>query len=125
MSSSIAIIDDDESVRETTRMLLRSLGYATATFASAEDFLNSGEIDRTCCVITDIRMPGMSGVTLQTRLLKQGSRIPVIFITAFPEERIKQQVLAAGAHGFLVKPYQEHSLISCIETALNAQAAPG
>jgi FixJ family two-component response regulator len=123
MPGSIAIIDDDESVRDTTRMLLRSLGYVTATFASAEDFLNLGEIARTSCVITDIRMPGMSGVTLQTRLIEQGRRIPVIFVTAFPEEKIKQQVLSAGAHGFLVKPYQEHSLISCIEGALNAQAA--
>ena len=120
MPDTIAIIDDDEAVRDSTRLLLRSLGYTTTTFASAEDFLQSGDMARTACVISDIRMPGMGGTGLQARLNDRGARIPIIFLTAFPEARVKEQVLAAGARGFLVKPYQENCLVDCIEFALRA-----
>jgi len=120
MPNTIAIIDDDEAVRESTRLLLRSLGYKAATFASAEEFLQSGDLIRTSCVISDIRMPGMGGLGLQARLNDRETRIPVIFLTAFPEERVKAQVLAAGARGFLIKPYQENCLVDCIESALKA-----
>src|SRR5262245_11574082 len=120
MPASIAIIDDDIDVRESTRQLLRSRGYLTLAYASAEDFLKSGEVIQVSCVITDVRMPGMSGVALQARLIDQKNSVPIIFVTAFPEQRIKDQVLAAGARGFLVKPFTEASLINCIETALNA-----
>ncbi|MBX9825415.1 MAG: response regulator [Xanthobacteraceae bacterium] len=118
MPASIAIIDDDFDVRESTRQLLRSRGYLTMAFASAEDFLKSGEVIQVSCVITDVRMPGMSGVALQARLIDQGNPVPIIFVTAFPEQRVKDRVLAAGACGFLIKPYTEASLINCIETAL-------
>jgi FixJ family two-component response regulator len=118
MPASIAIIDDDADVRESTRQLLRSRGYLTLAFASAEDFLRSGEVIQVACVITDVRMPGMGGVALQARLIDQGNSVPIIFVTAFPEQKVKDRVLAAGAHGFLVKPYGEASLIDCIETAL-------
>jgi FixJ family two-component response regulator len=120
MPNRIAVIDDDTAVRESTKGLLRSLGYEACAFASAEDFLNSDEINRISCIVTDVRMPGMGGVALQARLINDGRRIPIIFITAFPEERVKEQVLAAGAGCFLVKPYQEGSLIKCIESALAA-----
>ena len=120
MPASIAIIDDDEDVRESTRQLLRSRGYSTLAFASAEDFLKSDEVIQVVCVVTDMRMPGMNGVALQARLIDQGNSVPVIFVTAFPEQNLKEQVLAAGARGFLVKPYQEASLIDCIEAALKA-----
>ena len=118
MIASIAIIDDDIDVRESTRQLLRSRGYLTLAFATAEDFLRSGEVIQVSCIVTDVRMPGMGGVALQARLVDQGNCVPIIFVTAFFEEKLKEQVLAAGAHGFLVKPYAEASLINCIETAL-------
>jgi FixJ family two-component response regulator len=118
MSARIAIIDDDADVRESTRQLLRSRGYLTHTFASAEDFLKSGEVIQASCVITDVRMPGMSGVALQAWLKAQGSAVPMIFVTAFPERKIQEQVLAAGARAFLAKPYQAVSLINCIEAIL-------
>jgi FixJ family two-component response regulator len=120
MRTRIAIIDDDDDVRESTRQLLRSLGYLTLAFASAEDFLKLGEAIQVSCVITDVRMPGMSGVALQAKLIDQGSSVPIIFVTAFPEQKVKDRVLNAGACGFLVKPYAEASLIKCIEAALKA-----
>src|SRR4051812_2425779 len=101
----ISIVDDDESVRETTKGLIRSLGYVAATFASAEDFLGSGRVQETACLISDVQMPGMSGIDLQSRLIADGHRLPVIFITAFPETRARAQALLRGALGFLSKPF--------------------
>jgi FixJ family two-component response regulator len=118
MPARIAIIDDDIDVRESTRQLLRSRGYLTLAFASAEDFLRSSEVVQVSCIVTDVKMPGMDGVALQERLVNQGSLVPIIFVTAFFEQKVKDQVLAAGACGFLVKPCAEASLINCIETAL-------
>jgi FixJ family two-component response regulator len=118
MAARIAIIDDDVDVRESARQLLRSRGYLTLVFASAEDFLKSGEIIQTSCIITDVRMPGMSGLALQAWLKAQGSSIPVIFVTAFPQQGVEEQVLAAGALAYLPKPYPEESLINSIESAL-------
>jgi FixJ family two-component response regulator len=114
----ISIVDDDESVRETTRGLVRSLGYVAATFESAEDFLGSGRVHDTACLISDVQMPGMSGIELQSRLIAEGNRLPVIFITAFPEARARTQALLAGALGFLSKPFNEQKLIDCLELAL-------
>jgi FixJ family two-component response regulator len=116
----ISIVDDDESVREATKGLMRSLGYSTATFASAEEFLKSERVHETSCVIADVQMPGMSGVELQSRLIANGHRTPVIFVTAFPEEKIRARALQAGAFGFLSKPFNEESLIGCLEKALNS-----
>jgi len=115
----ISIVDDDRSVREATRGLVRSLGYGATAFASAEDFLQSDHVSDTACLITDVQMPGLSGVDLQSRLIAQGNRTPVIFITAFPEERIRARAMAAGAVGFLSKPFNEDHLIEHIHTALN------
>jgi FixJ family two-component response regulator len=117
----ISIIDDDPSVRQATDGLVRSLGYRAMTFASAEDFLQSDHIDDTSCVITDVQMPGLSGVELQTVLIARGARVPIIFITAFPEDRIRRCVLEAGAVGFLSKPFEESVLIEHLETALGAR----
>jgi FixJ family two-component response regulator len=114
----VAIIEDDESVREATNHLLRLLGYATASFASAEDFLNSGLAHDTACLITDVHLPGMSGIELQTRLILDGHRMPIVFFTAFPEEAIRARVLRDGAVGYLSKPLQEQSLIACLDQAL-------
>ena len=114
----IAIIDDDESVREATRGLVRSLGFNADAFASSEDFLQSDRINDTSCLITDVQMPGLSGVELQSLLVAQGRRTPIIFITAFPEERIRSRVLEAGAIGFLSKPFDEANAFASSEDFL-------
>jgi FixJ family two-component response regulator len=114
----ISIIDDDPSVRKATDGLVRSLGYRSLTFASAEDFLDSDHIEDTSCVITDVQMPGLSGVELQSVLIARGARLPMIFITAFPEDRIRRSVLEAGAIGFLSKPFEEAVLIERLQAAL-------
>lgn len=119
----ISIIDDDESVRVATESLVRSLGLTARTFASAEAFLESALVGRTACVITDVQMPGMSGVELQSVLRSKGDTTPLIFITAFPEERIRRQVDAAGAIGFLAKPFDGSAMIDCIDRALGASGA--
>lgn len=114
----IAIIDDDEDVRVATENLVRSYGLEARTFASAEAFLKSSIVDDTICLITDVQMPGMSGVDLQATLRKRGYDVPMVFITAFPEERLRRQVEAQGALGFLTKPFDTRSLMDCVDTAL-------
>jgi FixJ family two-component response regulator len=114
----ISVIDDDASVRVGTENLLSSLGYTAHTFASAEEFLRSAYFNVTSCVIADVKMPGMSGIELQTLLLTQGHRVPFIFITAFSEEAIRAQALSAGAICFLTKPFDRRTLIKCLDTAL-------
>jgi FixJ family two-component response regulator len=117
----ISIVDDDEEVREATRGLVRSLGYAAEAFASASEFLASNRIHDTSCVITDLHMPGMSGIDLQDRLIVDGHRVPIIFITAFPEDRVRTRAMNAGAVCFMSKPYSEDHLINCLESALRGQ----
>ena len=114
----VAVVEDDESVREATKHLLRLLGYATASFTSAEDFLKSGRVRDTACLITDVHLPGMSGVDLQSRLIAEGHHIPIIFITAFSDEAIRAHVLESGAIAYLSKPLQEQSLITYLDQAL-------
>ena len=114
----ISIIDDDESVRAATRNLVRSLGFTAFTFASAEDFLQSPRASDSSCVITDVQMPGLSGVELQSRLLAQGQRTPIIFITAFPDKSIEARAMKAGAICFLSKPFDGSTLIKCLDRAL-------
>jgi FixJ family two-component response regulator len=114
----ISIVDDDESVRTATESLVRSLGYDAATFASAEEYLLSHYVHDTSCLITDLVMPGMSGVDLQDRLIAEGNDTPVIFITACFDEMTRTRALEAGAHGFLRKPFSEESLIECLDSAL-------
>lgn len=116
----ISIVDDDEYVREATKELLRSLGYSAAAFASAEDFLQSEQLSTTACLISDVQMPGLSGIDLQRRLIADGHRMPIIFITAFPDDRVRARALGAGAIGFLTKPYREESLIECLGEALKS-----
>jgi FixJ family two-component response regulator len=117
-TSIISIVDDDLSVRVSVGALVRSLGHAACVFPSAEDFLSSGELETTDCLIADVQMPGMSGVELQQVLVKTGRKLPIIFITAYPEDRIRQQVLAAGAVCLLSKPCDGDTLVGCIESAL-------
>src|SRR6266702_1541569 len=116
----ISIIDDDESMRESTKGLLGSLGYQAATFASAEEFLQSERVEDTACLIADVRMPGLSGIDLQRQLIAHGVRMPTIFITAFPEEGTRHSAMTAGAVGYLGKPFSEESLLKCLDTALGS-----
>lgn len=115
----ISIIDDDPSVREATRSLVRSLGYQAQAFSSAEEYLQSDQVESSSCLITDLHMPGMSGADLQDHLIAEGRRIPIIFMTAYFEERIRDQVMDAGAFGFLRKPFDDESLIACLDKALS------
>ena len=117
----IAIVDDDESFLQATISFVRSLGYSAAAFPSADAFLNSNAVENTDCLITDLQMPGMSGIELQNYLLAQGNRVPVIFVTAFPETEARGDALRAGAVGFLGKPFGDESLISCLNKALSTR----
>ncbi|QND54807.1 response regulator (plasmid) [Phyllobacterium sp. 628] len=117
---SIAIVDDDMSVREATENLVRSYGLSVRTFASAESYLAATAGSRIDCLITDIQMDGIDGVELFQTLRQGGVTTPIIFITAFPDERVRKRVMAAGAIGFLGKPFASQALIDCIELALVA-----
>jgi FixJ family two-component response regulator len=116
----ISIVDDDESMRESTKGLVRSHGYQAATFASAEEFLQSERVGDTSCLIADVQMPGLSGIDLQSWLIARGVRMPTIFITAFPEEGTRLRAMTAGAVGYLGKPFSEESLLKCLDTALGS-----
>lgn len=118
----VSIVDDDRAVRAATQAFVRSLGYSSFAFASAEDFLNSEEIGLTDCLIADIQMPGMSGIELQRALATRRHDLPIIFITAFPDDRVREQVMAAGAIGMLPKPYSGDRLVTCINSALARRA---
>jgi FixJ family two-component response regulator len=117
----VSIIDDDESVRMAANSLVRSLGYVTHIFASAEEFLQSPDVHLTSCLIVDVQMPRMNGLELQDALRERGLRIPIIFITAFPKEELKARALEGGAAGFLNKPFDCEALIDCPACALACQ----
>jgi FixJ family two-component response regulator len=120
----ISIVDDDSWVRSGLEALVQSLGYATRTFESAEQFIESRSIDETTCVITDLHMPGLSGLDLQSRLRREGHDTPIIFITAYPSEQHCSRAFANGAIGFLIKPLDEETLVACLARALAQQALP-
>jgi FixJ family two-component response regulator len=119
----ISIIDDDPSVRLATQSLVRSLGYTAEVFCSAEEYLQSGRVGASSCLITDLHMPGMSGTDLQDRLIADGHEIPIIFVTAYFEERTLARVMDAGAVGFLRKPFADDRLIECLDRALGDGAS--
>jgi FixJ family two-component response regulator len=114
----IAIVDDDESVRIALQGLMKSAGFPARVFASAEEFLNSGQQRDTGCLIADIRMPGMSGLDLQSRLNSDRCRIPTIFITAHGDTNMRMQALRAGAVEFLTKPFSDDALLEQVKAAL-------
>ena len=124
-NSVISIVDDDDSVRLAMESLLRSLGYVVHTFASAQDFLQSPCANETACVIADIQMPGMTGIDMQGVLLQRGYTLPIIFITAFPDERIRERALTAGALCVLSKPFDARTMIACLEKALEKNTGTG
>lgn len=114
----VAVIEDDESYRCAVQRLLKAAGFAVQTFPSAEDFLNSGRQLETGCLITDIRMPGMSGLDLQAKLNADRCPIPTIFITAHGEEDMRLQAMRGGAVKFMVKPFDCADLVECVRVAL-------
>jgi FixJ family two-component response regulator len=116
----ISIVDDDEPVRDATKSLVRSLGYHACTFGSADDFLKSEQLHDTSCLITDVQMPGLSGLDLQDRLVARGHCIPIIFMTGYPDDNVRARAMMAGAVCFLNKPLREDHFIGCIEKALKA-----
>jgi FixJ family two-component response regulator len=117
----VIIVDDDESIRRAARRLIKSYGFPVETFASAEDFLSSGRLHETACLVLDVQMPGLNGLELQSRLITDGHQVPIIFITAFNDENARAQALKAGALGYLVKPFEEADLLTAINVALRRQ----
>jgi FixJ family two-component response regulator len=118
----ISVIDDDDSVRESLRGLMRSVGFRVGAFASAEEFLNSDHLFQTDCLILDVRMPGMSGLELQRHLAAREPAIPVIFITAHGSEQGgRSQALREGAVEYLIKPFSEEALLRAVHVALSAK----
>jgi FixJ family two-component response regulator len=114
----ISIIDDDDSMRTALVGLVRSLGYDVRGFASAEEFLGSGPVQSFSCIITDIQMPGMSGIELQQHLAAHQHALPVIMITARHEADLEEKALASGAACFLRKPFEAETLVGCLEKLL-------
>jgi FixJ family two-component response regulator len=114
----ISIVDDDACVLTAVEGLVRSLGYPAVTFTSAEDFLGSNHVNDTSCLISDVHLPGLSGVELHRRLLDDGFAAPTIFVSGLADDATRREALAAGAVGFLSKPFGQKSLIDCLKTAL-------
>lgn len=122
LRSLVSVVDDDESVRESLPDLLRELGFAARSFSSAEQFLESGFVAETECLILDVAMPGMSGPDLQLELSRRRQAIPIIFITAHRDERVRSRVLQQGAVNCLFKPFSDTALLEAINSALREGA---
>ena len=120
--SLIAVVDDDQSVREALENLISSVGFEVQLFASAEDFLDSDTLSQVDCAILDVRLPGISGLELQQQLAANGKSIPVIIITAQGDDKTQDQAVAAGAIAFLKKPVKEEVLLAALESALTRNA---
>ncbi len=121
--STIAVVDDDALLREALRGLLRSAGFHAEVFASAEEFLRSGRVRGTACLILDVRMPGMSGVELQERLMASNLAVPIVFISAHGDEEVRALALERGAVDFLQKPFSDEALLSAIVKASGISSA--
>jgi len=114
----VAIVDDDESIRSSLLGLMKAMDFRSQAFESAEEYLKSGAQRNTACLITDIRLPGISGLELQSKLNADHHRIPIIFITGHGDERVRMQALRAGAVEFLMKPFDDQAMIDSIRAAL-------
>jgi FixJ family two-component response regulator len=117
----ISVVDDDEAVRRSLQRLIRSLGFAVAVFASAEEFLDSDRLHITRCLILDVRMHGMNGLELQRRLMSTHCEVPIIFITAHGDEASRSYALQKGAVAYLYKPFSDEALVNAIEAALSLE----
>ena len=121
----VAIVDDDESIRNATRDLLRAAGFSTATFEDAESFLGSESRASAACVVADIRMPGMTGLELYLTLVASGHGIPTVIITAHPEDVTQSRARRAGITCYLSKPFAPDDLLECVREALaKSRSAP-
>ena len=116
----IAIVDDDQSVREAATNLFRSMGFPVVAFASAEEFLDSDGVENTSCLVLDVQMPGMGGLRLQSHLASAGRHIPIVFVTGYPDEGVRTMALACGAVCFLTKPFAEGDLLDGLRSALTS-----
>ena len=114
----IAVIDDDESVRDALKSLLKAAGFRAEAFSSALEFLDSCQLAGLACLILDVRMPGMSGIELQDRLIASHDGVPIIFISAHADEEARARALASGAIAFLVKPFSDKALLDAIDVAV-------
>ena len=117
----ISVVDDDPSAREGTADLINSMGFAAVAFPSAEEFLELDGSRATSCVISDMRMPGMTGLELYCRLRKSGQPVPMILVTAFPNERDRRRALRAGVICYLAKPFNDRELLDCVHSALESR----
>jgi len=117
----ISVVDDDESIRSAMENLVSSFGFDVCTFDSAEQYLNSAQRRATSCIVSDIQMPGTTGIEMKRHLLAQNDHTPIIFITAYPQPETRKSALDAGAICFLVKPFDGATLINCIERALRGE----
>jgi FixJ family two-component response regulator len=117
----VAVVDDDDSVRDSLGGLLRSFGFAAQGFASAAALLQSDNLPGTHCVILDVRMPGMGGLELQRQLVASHPEVPVIFMTAHDDARTRSQALSGGAVGYLIKPFSEEALLDAVRAALGSK----
>jgi FixJ family two-component response regulator len=118
-ASLIGIVDDDWGVRESISSLVRSAGFRAALFSSAEDFLHSEELKDAACLILDVRMPGLTGLDLQTRLAEKAWRLPIIFATGYADHNAQEKALMNGAVAFLCKPFADETLFAAIRLALS------
>ncbi len=118
VSALVSVVDDDETTGEAVAGLVRSLGFATAVFRNADDFLKSEHLSRTACLIADMRMPGMTGLELHNHLAASNAPIPMVLITAFPDEAAQARALRAGVRCYLAKPLNPDELLACIRRAI-------
>ncbi|SRR6266404_1073067 len=119
-SKLVAIVDDDDSMRGALLGMLHVVGLSAQAFSSAEEFLKSGQQHQIACLIADIRMPGMSGLELQAKLNADRCRVPIIFITAHGDEKMRMQALRAGAVEFMAKPFDDEALLESVRAALES-----
>lgn len=117
----ISVVEDDDSVRESLRRLIRSVGYAIQAFSTAEQFLNSDQLRQTRCLILDMKLPGMDGLELQRQLIANRFEIPIIFITAHGDDAARVRALRNGALEYLFKPFSEEALLDAIHMSLTAR----
>ncbi len=124
-SNLISIVDDDESVRRTTKLLVESFGYRAAVFESAQSFLKSSQLYETSCLVVDVQMPGMNGLQLQSQLAAEGHPIPIIFITAYSDNESRRLAMQAGAAAFMDKPFSDEQLLKNIQSAFRLNGSGG
>jgi FixJ family two-component response regulator len=124
LKSQISVVDDDPSVRDSMRILLKSLGYAVAVFSSAAEFLASPNLAVTACLVADIHMPAMTGIELYEHLIERGHPIPTILVTGYPDDGVRERMLTLGVDCYLRKPLVEAVFIDCLRSAVARGEAP-